>query len=39
MWGDIPAKAVACTLKCLPSLKRFVQAGATARRRGLLLPG
>jgi hypothetical protein len=27
MWGDIPAKAVPAAVKCLPSLKRFVQAG------------
>jgi hypothetical protein len=33
------AKGRACTPKCLPSPKRFVQAGVTARRRGLLLPG
>jgi len=32
-------KARACTPKCLPSPKRFVQADVTARRRGLLLPG
>jgi hypothetical protein len=29
----------ACTPKCLPPSKRFVQAGVAARRRGLLLPG
>jgi len=30
-------KVRACTPKCLPSPKRFVQAGVTARRRGNLI--
>jgi hypothetical protein len=29
-------KVRACTPKCLPSPKRFAQAGVTARRRGYL---
>jgi hypothetical protein len=29
----------ACMPESLPSPKRFVQAGVTARRRGFLLPG
>jgi hypothetical protein len=33
------AKGRACTQKCLPSPKRFVQAGVTARRRGFSVPG
>ena len=33
------AKGRACTPKCLPSPKRFVQAGVSVRSHGLLLPG